>query len=808
MIVPGSANSLLLAGGGYQISRSVRLRSSASAYFTRTPASSSGQQTFTISAWVKRGVISAQQVIVGINSASTNIFTLAFLSGDTLRVFGRNAGSDVLNLTTTAVYRDPSAWYHIVIAIDTTQATSSNRARMYVNGVEVTAFGTATYPAQNTSLAWNSNSYAHDIGRESTGNYLDGYLTEINHISGTQLTPSSFGENNAITGVWQPKKYTGTYGTNGFYLNFSDNSAATAAAIGKDYSGNGNNWTPNNISVTAGVTYDSMLDVPTPYPDGGNGRGNYCVLNTVAPNPSTTSSTCTDGNLTASASAANTMRKATMSITSGAYYFEATVGSTIQGFGLGEAAVNSFGTNSSTSGARTYYLYNASSNLYTILPGADTSITTTVGSNGTLAVAVDMTNKKLWLGYAASGGGSITWIGGGSPASGTTPTYTLTTETELFPLALTNGPSLYVNFGQRPFTYTPPTGFKALNTQNLPTPTIANGAKYMAATLYTGNGSTQNIANTVNGVSFSPDLVWLKIRSAVGSHRLLDTIRGATKALASDLTNAEFTDPTGLTAFNSNGFSLGSDGSYNGNTSTYVGWQWQAGAGTTSSNTSGTITATVSVGATQGFSVVTYTGTGANATVGHGLGVAPSMIIAKHRNAIDNWIVYHTSLGGSPNYVWLNLTSAAGTSATVWNTAPTSSVFGVGTDNLTNASGGTYVAYCFAAVKGFSAFGSYTGNASANGPFIYTGFRPRYILLKNSSAIANWIVEDTSRSTYNVTANALYPNLANAEDTSYPIDILSNGFKIRSTDAGDNGNGNTIIYAAFAENPFNISLAR
>jgi len=199
---------------------SLRFRRSNSGYLTRTPTVSGNQQKFTFSYWFKRGTLSAEQVMFGINSASNEIFTLAFLSGNTFRVFGRNGGTDVLNLTTTQLFRDPAAWYHIVVAIDTTQATSSNRAIVYINGVQVTAFGTATYPAQNTSLAWDSSSYAHNIGREPTGNYIDGEMTELNFIDGQQLTPNSFGTFNSY-GVWQPITYGGSYGTNGYYLPFN-----------------------------------------------------------------------------------------------------------------------------------------------------------------------------------------------------------------------------------------------------------------------------------------------------------------------------------------------------------------------------------------------------------------------------------------------------------------------------------------------------------------------------------------------------------------------------------------------------------
>jgi len=376
-------------------------------------------------------------------------------------------------------------------------------------------------------------------------------------------------------------------------------------------------------------------------------------------------------------------------------------------------------------------------------------------------------------------------------------------------------PAANINFGQRPFTYTPPSGYKALNTYNLPSSTITNGGKYMAATTYTGNGSTQSITNAG---SFKPDFVWIKRRNISANHQLYDSIRGVQKGLYSDLTSQELTQTGGLTAFNSNGFNVGSDAGVNGSGDTQIGWQWQAGQGSSSSNTNGTITSTVSVSATAGFSVVTYTGNAsASATVGHGLGVAPSMIIVKERSTNvsgwNGWALYHASSGAN-NVLFLNATSANLTTANAWNnTAPTSNVFtvaynaGAGVNYTSN-----YVAYCWSAIAGFSKFGSYTGNGSTNGPFVYTGFRPRFILFKSSSSgTENWIIHDTSRDTYNQVVNTLAPNTSGAEvaySSSLGIDVLSNGFKIRVNGSPVNTSSGTYIYAAFAENPFANALAR
>jgi hypothetical protein len=312
---------------------------------------------------------------------------------------------------------------------------------------------------------------------------------------------------------------------------------------------------------------------------------------------------------------------------------------------------------------------------------------------------------------------------------------------------------------------------------------------------------------------FQPDWTWIKCRSNPEYHSLFDSVRGAGYDLRSNTTAAEVYAIDTLSSFNSTSFSLGIDVlGYGVNTSTrtYVAWNWKAN-GSGSSNTAGSITSTVSANTTSGFSVVTYTGNATSgATVGHGLGVAPSMIILKIRSTTGDWPVYHVSTGNT-KAMYLDLTLGQGGDFTgAWNnTTPTSTVFTLGNSTETNASAGTFVAYCFAPVAGYSAFGSYTGNGSADGPFVYTGMRPAYILFKCSSASGeNWIIFDTTRSPYNVAQALLYPNLSNAEDNSRSIDILSNGFKVRDTSTGVNASGATYIYIAFAQNPFKYSLAR
>jgi hypothetical protein len=345
----------------------------------------------------------------------------------------------------------------------------------------------------------------------------------------------------------------------------------------------------------------------------------------------------------------------------------------------------------------------------------------------------------------------------------------------------------------------------------------------MAATLYTGNGGTLTVSNAVNSISFQPDFVWTKPRVAASSNALFDSVRGASKILISNSTGAESNlSPYGLTAFNANGFSLSDDaagdyyvngasgGTYSGTPPNYVGWQWKGG-GTGVSNTNGSVTSTVSANTTAGFSIATFTPPASGVfTFGHGLGVAPNMVIFKDRSTAGAWAVYHSSVGNTAA-LFLNTTGAISTSSGYFNnTSPSTTVVTGNVGGVCTGSSPT-VAYSFAAISGYSAFGSYTGNASSDGPFVYFGFRPRYVMLKRSDTGGtnyNWFVYDSARDTYNATQNYLEVNLSSAEQTSVPVDFLSNGFKVRTASQYWNASGGTYIYAAFAENPFTISRAR
>jgi hypothetical protein len=930
-------HSLLLgapagAAAGYQISRSLRFSSSDSAFCSRTPASAGNRKTWTWAGWVKRSGFGAVSAMFGTPSGSVEAFD--FNGSDSLRFYTGGGGTS--NLSTTAVFRDPSAWYHIVLAVDTTQATAANRARIYVNGSEVTSFS-GTYPTQNYDCFLNAGNALYIGDRGAGSQAFNGYLADIHFIDGQALDPTSFTETDA-NGVLQPKAYTGTYGTNGFHLDFSDNS--TAAALGTDTSGNGNTWTVNNMSIggmtyssatngntpvydiqigptndlsgtyiwsnafdangstigligpitfintkptwstsagvevmaagngitatvnggtqvactnggwttistgssgtlnsiwvysSAGESYfygvrvdgveiavrrqiddnknnDSLVDSPTNYGTdtgaGGEVRGNYCTANPLKTNSGVGFA---NGNLDLNATAAGWFScYSTFGITTGKWYWEAEMTTNTS------AALNAIALGICPDDTNILASYvGSTSDSYGVVSNGNkwnsasqVSYGSSFSAGDIVMVAFDDDNGKIWFGKNG------TWFASGNPAAGTNAAYTSISATRTWiPVFSFDRGRFYCNFGQRPFAYTAPSGFKALCTTNLPTPTgvVAQPSTAMDVKLYTGNGST----NSITGLGFSPDLVWIKARSIGYWHRLIDSVRGAQKFLYSNVTDAEGTSTANdiFTSFDSTGFTLGgadpsADG-LNQNTLPYVAWCFDAGSSTVT-NTQGSITSSVRANASAGFSVVTWSKSPAGAhTVGHGIG-APQLVIVKSRSLASEWAVYHSALGAT-KFLKLNTTDAAGTVSAYWNdTAPTSTTISLGSwSNLA----GDNVAYCFAPVAGYSAMGSYVGNGSASdGPFVYTGFRPRWVMLKNANQVTNWYLLDSARNTYNVVNSLLRPNLSNAELSSVvPIDFLSNGFKIRDSDAGSNANGEVIIYAAFSEACFQFARAR
>jgi hypothetical protein len=778
-------NSQLLFSGdegitdSYKINNSLRFRSSASGYLSRTFATPTSTSTWTFSAWIKRGDIAPTNASTLIASRPSSTTTAIYFNPTGNLVFWNN---EAVAATSTAIFRDPSAWYHVVVSSNGTTTTA------YINNETVLTWA--------GDLALINNSGTHYIGHAATtgARDFDGYFAETYFVDGQSLTPSSFGASHPITGVWRPKAYTSTYGTNGFYLKFSDIALTSGsnAGLGKDFSGNTNYWDTNNISITAGTTYDAMIDVPTLT---SATVANYCVLNPIGSVKSV--SNLSQGNLLSSSTSSTAAEGAvgTISMYSGKWYWEVTVTTTpYQKYPyIGIIADSIWVTNSAGNVVNSNISYNADGN--TTILGTVSAYGATFTTNDVIGVALDLDAGTLTF-YKNNVSQGIALSNINTNNAGLLPYLSV------FNTGATGAAA--INFGQRPFEYTPPTGHLALNTFNLLDSTIVDGREHFDVGLWTGNGGI----TTVN-YAFTPDFIWTKDRSVGQDHWLVDRNRTLSNVMASNKTVADV-DITGLMSTGTNSVVYQNHPNINEAGDTYVAWNWKAG-GSAVTNTAGSISSQVSANPTAGFSIVTYTGTGANATVGHGLGVAPKFIIVKGRSNVDNWQVYHSGLTGADYRILLNSAAAQTSQPAVWNsTDPTISVFSLGTGTSVNQSGQTFVAYCFAQIAGFSKFGSYTGNGLANGTFIYTGFRPKFLLIKNSTAgSTNWFIFDSTRDTYNVMFKRQQVNTASVEETNLnPFDFLSNGFKLRDTNSAWNASSATIIYAAFAENPLKYSNAR
>ena len=791
--------------GGSTIERSLRFDDSSSGRLTRTIGSTSNRRTYTFSWWMKRTMKSSEQYIWYNGHASSTPYLDARFEANSheLQLSDYTGGSSrPIRLITNRKFRDASSWYHFVFAVDTTQGTASNRAKLYVNGVQETSFSTETYPSQNYDSSANvsGNLQVWGTNKAGTSNDLDGYLAEINFVDGQQLTPSSFGYTDFQTGIWRPKKYEGTYGTNGFHLDLSDNSAATATTIGKDRSGNGNDFTPSNFSVSAGEGNDSLLDTPT---------NNFATMNPLVPSPSVT---WANGNLDISGSNATEYSQtntSTLGVSSGKWYVEvkyASAGSNTNPY-IGICPIKSSATDNLTGSVTDGAVLRLSNETYVEGTGTGSVFASGISVGNTIGIALDMDNLKVW--FSVQG----TYANSGNPATGTNAIFSGITAGETMAICIRPlNASFNFNFGQRPFSYTPPTGFKALSSNNIPassTPSIIRPQKHFDTVLYTGNGST---GQSITSLEFQPDLIWFKSRSNSRNHVMTDSVRGRAKGSYPDANNAEFTDDVGrgLVSFNANGFTVGNPqnaSSHNNNGETIVAWCWKAG-GAAVSNSDGSITSSVSANQEAGFSIVTFTGTGSAATIGHGLGKAPAVVITKRRNGAQAWFTHHKGLSNG-NYIRLDANNAQGADTNVYpNNMSTTNTFGVGGDNGVNGSGDTYVSYCWTDIPGYSKFGSFEGNGDANGPVTITGFRPAMIFYKRIDGSDNWGIHDNKRDVDNPIQRFLYPDLTNSEwtgGTNDHIDFLSNGFKIRNSGSMFNQNGHTIVYWAFAEQPGDTS---
>ncbi len=791
--------------------QSLRFDDGSSAYLTRTPSSTGNRRTYTISCWVKRSDLNTTAYIFKANtgtgdalafrnhSTGTSPFTLYWFFADTAQ------GS----IASTAVFRDVSSWYHVVLAVDTTQSTDTNRLKMYVNGT-LLELGITNYPQQNYDSTFNTQ-VAHLIGAYASGNsHYDGYMSEFNFVDGTALDPTSFGETK--NGVWIPIKYTGSYGTNGFRLQFNQTGVGTASTstIGADTSGNTNHYTSSGI-----VASDcNMPDSP---------ENNFATFNSIY---NLTAGSLSEGNLkVATGSSQYGPALSTFAQSSGKWYAEFAFTSTSGDTRIGGVRVD-------TALSTTYDMGNSGSFAYRQndgdkkIDGTETSYGATWSASDIIAIALNLDDDEVTFYKNNVSQGTFSITGG-----------------EYF-IALSDGDSgaggtYLVNFGQDSsfagnktaqgntdgngkgdFAYAPPSGFLALCTSNLPEPTISPNADTQAddhfeTILYSASsgsaGAGSSTPQDIGGLDFKPDWVWIKGRSYADAHALFDSSRGVGKYLLSNVTNAEGNVADTLDEFRSDGFGLGADSTalVNYQNNTYVAWNWKANGGTTSSNTDGSITSTVQANTTAGFSIVTYTGTGSSgATYGHGLTQAPQIVLTKERNNTRRW-VFVTRGVGITDYQGRYLDDTLAFNDQSYNISNMSStLITLGADQTNDSSSSTYVAYCFHPVEGYSKFGSYTGNGSADGTFVYTGFRPAWVMIKRTDTTSNWAIFDSTRDPINAGGRELFANEPNAEQSnSADWDFVSNGIKFRRNYT-DNSSGGTFIYMAFAEAPFKYANAK
>ena len=800
----------------YEIGNSCVFDAASSAYMTKASTTPTLDTKFTFSTWLKRGQTDATSSsdhfgIFGHRQdadATNKNLQLAFYD-DQLYCAYIDGDSVTLMKYSTALYRDPAAWYHIVFVGDSTDGTAADRAKLYVNGTRVTAFtGTNTNPAENETFL--AASCTIDVGRftatdGSSHFYFDGYMADVYYIDGTAYAASDFGETND-EGVWIPKSASGlTFGNNGFYLDFKDSSN-----LGNDVKG-GTDLTETNIA-----SGDQKTDTPT------NNQVTFNSLN----NQQSGADSITEGLTVYNGPSTRTMISLTANLPptgKWAVAFSASVVSTGAGwnFGITKSENSNFGdaagSNEDVGASDGVNMSPSSSDLQLYDYSTSTSIDPTlpITTSDEFWLAVDMATGKCFLGISnQSDSNAMIWVAAdagvdGNPADGSNPTATISamigSTDYTFAAAGSKGNSNLTLKRSADLNGTIPTGYTYFeDISDFPEPDLKDPSTNFQAQLYTGNGSTQSITFGGNS-NMQPDIVLLKDRESTYVPNLYDAARGVQKYLHMNTNAAESTDANTLTAFNSDGFSVGSAAWVNGSND-FVSWNWAAG-NSGSSNEDGSInTTTTYVDQTAGISISTYTGTGDDdATIGHGLGVTPTIVWVMPRSNGDHHLSSNWQDGISVfTEKWkLNDTEAASSSSSQIKGA-SSTTFTLGTDVGVNGDTRTYVAYAFVEVEGFSKFGTFTGNNNADGPFIYTGFKPRWYVQKADIGGYSWCVIDRARTTYNgaTSTGLLFFDSDSAEyfESNHEWDFLSNGIKVRGT--GNNGAGQTTVYMAFAENPF------
>ena len=807
MSIVGSEQWMYSSAAGFYdfpIEQSLRFNDDDSAYLSRTPASAGNRKTWTWSGWVKRSYIGAT------NGAGTGLFGAGTLGNnanfralfDSDRIYLQETVQNVSNQliwTSTPVFRDASAWYNIVIAMDTTQASSADRVKVYVNGTEISGSFSVT-PSQNQDTSINNNTPQY-IGASPYNSaalyHYHGYLADVNLIDGTALDASSFGETKS--GIWIPKNTSGlTFGTNGFRLQFGD-----SAAIGDDTSGNTNDWTANNL-----VASDVLLDGVT---------NNFAVWSPIDTSGGTTFQ---EGNTEITFPSLFGATRSTFGVSSGKWYWEVRVNNNTSNHSIG-ILESSDPKSSYIGGSSLGYGYVATNgNKYNNATSTSYGATYTTGD--IISVALDMdagtitfykngsTQGQAFSGISGTYHPAISDVTNNSSGSNSTVNFG---QDSTFAGNETAGGNADAN-GLGDFAHAPPSGFLSLCSANLPTGAIdtlddETPEDYFNTVLYS---ATSGVAGSVTGYGFAPDWIWTKARNTAQSHQLFDNVRGDGVRLITNSTGAESDLGASYLSLEDDGFDYGT-GTFTSNT--YVGWGWKAN-GSGVSNTDGSITSTVSVGATSQqnwFSIVSYTGNAtAGATVGHGLGVKPDLLIIRRRSPAEAWPVWVGGAGFSATeYLRLNGTNAKDTATSLFNsTLPTSSVFTIGTGNFVNTNTSNYICYAFANAEGLCKVGSYRGNGSTDGTFVFTGHRPAFLITKHVSS-GNWAMWDNRRDPENVVDNLLYPNLSNAQNTGTDrFDFLSNGFKCKNTNDANawNASGVEYVFLSIASQPFKFANAR
>ena len=783
--------------GGMEIERSLRFDDGNDAHLSKTFSNPGNRKVWTWSAWIRRsaGYGVSNCMFHAYDGSSSNRAQIAFDTGDRLIVHQGGGGGSKGQTRTDRRFRD-SNWYHIVCVANFADSTAADRVKMYVNGeLEIKTIQVA-FTDENGLI--NSN-LEHEIGGlDSSSNNFDGYMAEINFIDGQNLDPSYFGYSDFQTGKWRPKRYEGTYGQNGFHLEFKDNSGATATTIGKDTSGNQHNFTPANIAVSNDWQHnDSFIDTPTnTFP--------IMSLNTIY-RVHNSNSNLHNGGLKYNCHYDNqgSVRAALTIPTSGKWYWEVRLLTSNSNATFGICPSNYSMTENPLSSSVTYpgaICYAAYSQYFR--DGTNTGGVGGWGTSDTVALALDMDEKKITFYKNNSAQITLALLSGYE-------------NIPYFPMLTggTNGGSvnLGVNFGANEnWTYTPPSGFKSLCTRNLPStsPSVYNPKKHFNTVTYTGD----NTEYRKIPLDFKADLLWFKRRDATGAHVLSDNVTGITKHLTPNENSAQTTPGYPyVSSVQDDGIILRGSASSGGNVSgrSMVAWCWKAG-GAAVTNNEGTASGSVSANPEAGFSIVSYTGSGGHVTRGHGLGKKPELIIMKKTGETGHWFInlddsVIPEAGYDRNYVRLNTTGGVeGPNGNIApSTAPdgsapaTDTIYSLGGDM--NESGKPYVNYLWTSIPGYSKVGAFRGNGAApNGSYVHTGFKVGWLLLRKVSGTADGYVLDQKRSPINEVLISVKPNSDAAETTdSNFVDFLSNGFKMKTT--GGAVNSGTIVYLAIAD---------